>query len=94
MTSGRVVRFVRRAEHLAWRARWQKGRWVIRSPSPALRAAILRQDEEYRQADARWELNHGPVPGGARILVFHNTFCANSANPEDTHGSTENVTAL
>ena len=65
-----VLPFVSRAEHLAWRARWRNGRWVIRSPSPALRAAILRQDEEYRQADARWELNHGPVPGGATVLLF------------------------
>jgi len=31
---------------------------------------ILRQDEEYRQADARWELNHGPVPGGAGVVQF------------------------
>ena len=66
----KLLLFVSRAEHLAWRARWRNGRWVIRSPSPALRAAILRQDEEHRQADARWELNHGPVPGGARVLMF------------------------
>jgi hypothetical protein len=39
-------------------------------PNAALRDAILRQDEEYRQADAKWELNHGPIPGGARVLVF------------------------
>jgi hypothetical protein len=70
VASTRILKFVSRAEHLAWRACWKKGRWVIRSPSPALRPAILRQDEEYRQADARWELNHGPVPGGARVLLF------------------------
>ena len=46
------------------------GRWVIRSPTPAFRESILRQDEEYRQADARWALNHGPVRGGARVLLF------------------------
>jgi hypothetical protein len=55
VASTRILKFVSRAEHLAWRARWKNGRWVIRSPTPALRAAILRQDEEYRQADARWE---------------------------------------
>ena len=70
VASTRILKFVSRAEHLAWRARWRNGRWVIRSPSPALRAAILRQDEEYRQADARWELNHGQIPGGARVLEF------------------------
>ena len=70
MASTRILKFVSRAEHLAWREQWRKGRWVIRSPTPALRAAILRQDEEYRQADARWELNHGPVPSGARVLLF------------------------
>jgi hypothetical protein len=70
VASTHILKFVSRAEHLAWREQWRKGRWVIRSPSPALRAAILRQDEEYRQADARWALNHGPVPGGARVLLF------------------------
>jgi hypothetical protein len=70
MASGRILRFVSHGEHLAWRERWKKGRWVIRSPTPALRDAILKQDEAFRQADARWELNHGRVPGGARVLVF------------------------
>lgn len=58
VASTRILKFVSRAEHLAWREQWRKGRWVIRSPTPALPAAILRQDEEYRQADARWEVNH------------------------------------
>jgi hypothetical protein len=62
--------FISRAEHLAWRERWKKGRWVKLSWTPEEREAILRQDELYRQADARWELNHGPVSGGARVLKF------------------------
>jgi hypothetical protein len=70
VASTRILKFVSRAEHLAWRVRWRNGRWVIRSPSPAFRDSILRQDEAYRQADARWELNHGPVPGGAKVLLF------------------------
>jgi hypothetical protein len=68
VASGRVLKFISRAEHLAWRARWKKGRWVKLSWTPEQRDAILRQDEAYGQADARWELIHGPVPGGASIL--------------------------
>jgi hypothetical protein len=63
-----LLKFVSRAEHLAWRERWKKGRWVKLSWTPEERSAILRQDEAYRQADARWLLHHGPVPGGASIL--------------------------
>lgn len=70
MASARILKFVSRAEHLGWRERWKRGRWVLRNPSPAVRDAILRQDEAYRQADARWETNHGPVRGGAGVLVF------------------------
>jgi hypothetical protein len=70
VASTRILKFISRWKHLAWRARWKAGRWLIRSPTPPLRAAILRQDEEYRQADARWELNHALVPGGARVLLL------------------------
>jgi len=70
MAGGRILKFVSRAEHLAWRAGWQKGRWCKLSWTPEERSAILRQDEAYRQADVRWELNHGPVPEGARVLAF------------------------
>jgi hypothetical protein len=65
-----VLKFVSRAEHLAWRERWRKGRWVKLSWTPEERAAILRQDEDYRQADARWQVNHGAVAGGASILQW------------------------
>jgi hypothetical protein len=66
----KLLPFVSRAEHLAWRARWKNGRWVKLSWTSEERDAILRQDGEYRQADARWELNHGQIPGGARVLEF------------------------
>jgi hypothetical protein len=66
----KLLPFVSRAEHLAWRAQWKNGRWVIRNWTNEQRDAILRQDEEYRRADARWELNHGPNPGGAVVLLF------------------------
>lgn len=66
-----LLPFISRAEHLAWREQWKMGRWVIRSPSPALRAAIRRQDELYRQADATWELNHGRILGGVSVVPFH-----------------------
>ena len=68
--TAQILKLVSRAEHLKWREAWKRGRWVRLSWPPDERAAILRQDEEYRQADARWELNHGPTPGGAVILPF------------------------
>jgi hypothetical protein len=67
---GRILNFVSRAEHLALRARWKNGRWVKLSWTPEERSAILRQDETYRQTDARWQVNHGPIPGGARVWAF------------------------
>jgi hypothetical protein len=67
---GRILKFVSRAEHLAWRARWKNGRWIKLSWTPEERSAILRQDETYRQTDARWQVNHGPIPGGARVWAF------------------------
>jgi hypothetical protein len=63
-----LLPFISREEHLAWRQQWKRGRWVKLSWTPEERKAILQQDEEYRQADASWERNHGPVAGGARIL--------------------------
>jgi hypothetical protein len=70
MEIGRILKFASRAEHLAWRERWKNGRRVKLSWTSEQRNAILRQDEEYRQADAGWELNHGPISGGARVLSF------------------------
>jgi hypothetical protein len=70
MLAGRILKFVSGAEHLAWRARWKNGRWVKFSWTPEERTAILLQDEAYRQADARWQLNHGRVLGGAKVLTF------------------------
>ncbi len=71
----RILTFVSRAEHLAWRARWKNGRWSILSPGDELRASILRQDEIHRQADARWVLRHGPIPGGATVIQFPQRPC-------------------
>ena len=65
-----LLPFISRAEHLAWREQWRKGRWVKLSWTKEERAAILRQDELYRQADANWELNHGPIADGAKLLPF------------------------
>ena len=47
-----LLPFISRADHLAWREQWRKGRWVKLSWTKEERAAILRQDERYRQADA------------------------------------------
>jgi hypothetical protein len=68
---GRILKFVPRAEHLAWRAPWKNGRWVKLSWTAEERSAILRQDELYRQADARWELHRGRIMSGASVLPFH-----------------------
>jgi hypothetical protein len=68
ITVSSVLKFISRAEHLAWRTRWKNGRWVKLSWTSEERDAVLRQDEAYRQADARWELNHGPIPSGAVAL--------------------------
>jgi hypothetical protein len=69
-----LLPFISRAEHLAWREQWRKGRWVRLSWTQKERDAILRQDELYRQADAHWELNHGRLPGGASVVPFHRKF--------------------
>jgi hypothetical protein len=41
---GRILKFVSRAEHLAWRARWKAGRWVrartTASPPPSAKPAV------------------------------------------------------
>jgi hypothetical protein len=65
-----LLPFISRAEHLAWRDQWKRGRFVRLSWTPDERDAILRQDKAYRRADERWELNHGPIASGARVLVF------------------------
>ena len=69
--TAQILKFVSRAEHLKWREAWKRddaGSGFHGLPKSEL--PILRQDEAYRQADARWELNHGPTPGGAVILPF------------------------
>jgi hypothetical protein len=86
-----VLKFVSRAEQLAWRTRWKKGRWVKLSWTSEERSAILRQDEVYRQADVRWQLNHGPVPGGASILQWRNEHSA-GLQAEDSHDETRPLT--
>ncbi len=65
-----LLPFISRAEHLAWREQWSRGRWVKLSWTQKERDAILRQDELYRQADTKWELNHGRIPGGAVVVPF------------------------
>jgi hypothetical protein len=72
-----VLPFISRAEHLAWRATWKGGRWCKLSPPAEERNTTLLQDEAYRQADARWDQNHGPVPGGASVLRCRSHATAN-----------------
>jgi hypothetical protein len=91
LIDSRILKFVSRAEHLAWREGWKKGRWAKLSWTPEERSAILRQDEVSRQADARWQLNHGPVPGGASILQWRNEHSA-GLQAEDSHDETRPLT--
>jgi hypothetical protein len=70
-----LLPFISRAKHLEWREQWRKGRWVKLSWTQQERDAILRQDELYRQADANWELNHGPIANGAKLLPFPTPPC-------------------
>jgi hypothetical protein len=68
--TAQVLKFVSRTDHLKWREQWKRGRWVRLSWPPEERAAIPRQDEEYRLVDIRWAVRHGSVAGGAIIAVF------------------------
>jgi len=70
VADGRILKFVSRAEHLAWRARWKNGRWVRLSWTPEERAAILRQDELYRQEDIEWDRRHPKATAGAVVMPF------------------------
>ena len=63
-----VLPFISRAQQLAWRHQWRLGRFVRLACPAEDREVISRQLEAFRQADAKWEMMHGPVPGGARIL--------------------------
>lgn len=65
-----VVPFVSRVEHLLWRSVWKRGRFVRLSWPPEERAAILRQDEIFRRADAAWELRHPAPTGLATVIPF------------------------
>ena len=66
----KLLPFVSRAEHLAWRARWKNGRWVKLSWTPEQRDAILRQDEAYRQATS------GGQNGTTRSRGSHRSLCS------------------
>jgi hypothetical protein len=70
VAGGRILKFVSRAEHLAWRARWKNGRWVRLSWTPEEREAILRQDELHRQADIEWERRHPKATAAAVVMAF------------------------
>jgi hypothetical protein len=78
----KVIPFISRADHLAWRRVWVRGRWVRLSWPPDQKDAILRQDKLFREADERWAQNHGPIPGGARILDFDRAARLQSSDQE------------
>jgi len=70
VAGGRILKFVSRAEQFAWRARWKNGRWVRLTWTPEERAAILRQDELYRQADIEWDRRHPKTTAVAVVMAF------------------------
>ena len=65
-----VVPFISRQHHLAWREQWQRGRWLKLTWTEEERAAILRQDELFRQADLEWDRQHPTAVGPAQVLFF------------------------
>ena len=65
-----IIPFVSRAMHLEWRERWKRGRFVRLSLSPEERAAILRQDDLFREADLEWERRHPKPVRPAIVLRF------------------------
>jgi hypothetical protein len=69
-TRSNVVLFISRSDHLFWRRRWAQGRFVRLSWTPEERAAILRQDELYRQADIEWERRHPKTTAAAAVMAF------------------------
>ena len=68
--STNVIPFVSRAEQLAFRRRWQQGRFVKLSWPPDQRAALIRQDAIFREADVKWAERHGRAGGSADVLEF------------------------
>ena len=68
--SSNVLPFISREEHLWWRAQWHGGRWVRLSWTTEERAAILRQDELFREADREWERRHPATSGPAAVIRF------------------------
>lgn len=65
-----VIPFVSRTMRLRWREQWRRGRFVRLSWPSEERAAILRQDEIFRQADAEWERRHPKPVGPGTVLRF------------------------
>jgi hypothetical protein len=82
----KVVPFVSRAMHLAWRERWKQGRFVRLAWTTDERAALVRQDEIFRDADLEWERRHPPAQEPAVVLQFpqlDDEFVAGVMRPRD-----------
>ncbi len=69
LSSSNVVPFISRSQHLAWRERWRVGRFVKLNWTPEERAAILRQDALFGEADCEWQQRH-PTPVGRAVVVL------------------------
>jgi hypothetical protein len=75
--SATVLPFVSRARALELRGQRRFGAFMSRSgpynhPDERERARLERQRAKEDRWDEEWKLRHGPVPGGAVILLFRN----------------------
>jgi hypothetical protein len=70
-----ALRFVFRAEQLRLRGQRNHSRYMFIvkgfvDPNGPERAQWRKEDVQESVQDAEWNERHGPVPGGARVLMF------------------------
>jgi hypothetical protein len=73
--AAQILPFVSRLEQLKRRAARNFGRFMTKRgpythPDAAERARLEREREEDKRKDREWAGRHGPMPGGARVVVF------------------------
>jgi hypothetical protein len=76
--SATVLPFVSRARALELRGQRRFGAFMSRTgpynhPDERERARLQQERMEDDRRDEQWKLRHGPVPGGAVILLFRST---------------------
>jgi hypothetical protein len=73
--SERVLRFVAHETARYWRGYGRYRRfllaWADGRPDPIKLARLDHEKQRDAEYDRRWQLRHGPIPGGAKVLQFH-----------------------